>query len=589
MSGRASLIVIAVVVTALATAPLYLAPFTITLMNYIGVYALVALGLVLLTGIGGMVSFGQASFVGIAAYATAWTTALMGYSPWLGLLIALAVTGIVALILGAVTLRLGGHFLSLSTIAWGLAIYFTFGNVEGLGHYNGIASLPPITIGTVALVESDRIYYLIWAVLLLMMLGSYNLLNSRAGRAMRTLRGGNALVESLGINAFQVRLVTFVIAALIAAIAGWLYAHMSRFVSPTPFDVDMSIEYLMMALVGGSGYLLGAVVGSALVILLKNYIQDALPLIMPSSSGRLEIVVFSILFILFLQRARDGIVPFIAQWLPDAVPPRPPEAEPLARRKMPATGQVLLEVEAAERRFGGLIAVNNVSFEVRAGEILGLIGPNGAGKTTMFNIMTGALPASGGRILFSGKDITRAAQWHIARAGIARTFQHVKLRSKMTLLDNVLLGTYPRTVAGFISGTLRLDRTEEARALCEAMKQLDRVGLGSRPYEFAGNLPLGNQRVLEIARALAADPVLLLVDEPAAGLRKQEKLALANLLRTLKAEGLTILLVEHDMEFVMNLVDRIVVMDFGCKISEGCPQTVRNDPCVQEAYLGGVD
>jgi branched-chain amino acid transport system permease protein len=589
MSGRASLIVIAFVVTALATAPLYLAPFTITLMNYIGVYALVALGLVLLTGIGGMVSFGQASFVGIAAYATAWTTALMGYSPWLGLLLALVVTGIVALILGAVTLRLGGHFLSLSTIAWGLAIYFTFGNVEGLGHYNGIASLPPITIGTFALIESDRIYYLIWAVLLLTMLGLYNLLNSRAGRAMRTLRGGNVLVESLGINAFQVRLVTFVIAAMIAAIAGWLYAHMSRFISPTPFDVDMSIEYLMMALVGGSGYLLGAVVGSALVVLLKDKIQDVLPLIMPNSSGRLEIVVFSILFILFLQRARDGIVPFIAQWVPDTVPPRPTEAEPLARRTMPAPGQVLLEVEAAERRFGGLIAVNNVSFEVRAGEILGLIGPNGAGKTTMFNIMTGALPASGGRILFSGKDITRAAQRHIARAGIARTFQHVKLRPKMTLLDNVLLGTYPRTVAGFTSGMLRLDRTEEARAQCEAMKQLDRVGLGSRPHEFAGNLPLGNQRVLEIARALAADPVLLLVDEPAAGLRKQEKLALADLLRALKAEGLTILLVEHDMEFVMNLVDRIVVMDFGCKISEGDPQTVRNDPRVQEAYLGGVN
>ena len=589
MNGRSPLVATAVAVAALATAPFYLAPFTITLMNYIGVYALVALGLVLLTGIGGMVSFGQASFVGIAAYATAWTTALMGYSPWLGLILALIVTSVIALILGAVTLRLGGHFLSLSTIAWGLAIYFSFGNIDGLGHYNGIASLPPITIGPIALVESARIYYLIWTLLLLTMLGSYNLLNSRAGRAMRTLRGGNVLVELLGINAFQVRLITFVIAAMIAAIAGWLYAHMSRFVSPTPFDIDMSIEYLMMALVGGSGYLLGAIVGSALVMLLKDKIQDILPLILPSSSGRLEIVIFSILFILFLQRARDGIVPFITQWLPETVPLPPKEAKPLARRTMPAPGKVLLEVEAAERRFGGLIAVNNVSFEIRSGEILGLIGPNGAGKTTMFNIMTGALPASGGRIIFSGNDITRTAPRHIARAGIARTFQHVKLRPKMNLLDNVLLGTYPRTVAGFISGMLRLDRSEEARARYEALKQLSRVGLGARPYDLAGNLPLGNQRVLEIARALAADPVLLLIDEPAAGLRKQEKLALADLLRALKAEGLTILLVEHDMDFVMNLVDRIVVMDFGCKISEGDPQTVRNDPRVQEAYLGGVD
>jgi branched-chain amino acid transport system permease protein len=588
MSATQKWIAITVAVLALAGAPLYLSPFSITLLNYVGVYALIALGLVLLTGVGGMVSFGQASFVGIAAYSTAWTTALMGYSPWLGLVLALVVTGVVAAILGAVTLRLGGHFLSLSTIAWGLAIYFSFGNIPGLGNYNGIASLPPITIGSFSLVKSGDIYYLIWAVLLVIMLGAYNLLNSRVGRAMRTLRGGNALVESLGINAFQVRLVTFVIAALMAAFAGWLYAHMARFISPTPFDVNVSIEYLMMAMVGGSAYLLGAVVGAALITLMKDNIQDILPLIAPNSSGRLEIVVFAILFILFLQRAPNGIVPYITQWLPEPKYRRPQEAEPLPRRTQPAKGTVLLEVEAAVRRFGGLMAVDDVSFEVRAGEILGLIGPNGAGKSTMFNLITGALPASSGRIVFAGEDITRAPQRHIARAGIARTFQHVKLRPKMSLLDNVLLGIYPRTQAGYLGSALRLDRVEERRAQYEAIKQLERAGLGSRPFELAGNLPLGNQRVLEIARALAADPVLLVLDEPAAGLRKQEKLALADLLRSLRAEGLTILLVEHDMDFVMNLVDRIVVMDFGCKISEGEPKAVRNDPRVQEAYLGGV-
>jgi len=588
MNAAHKWLALAAVVLALALAPLYLGTFSITLLDYIGIYALVALGLVLLTGVGGMVSFGQASFVGIAAYSTAWTSALMGHSPWLGLILALVISGLVAFILGAVTLRLGGHFLSLSTIAWGLAIYFSFGNIEGLGHYNGIASIPPITVGTYALVNSNDIYYLIWTALLLIMLATHNVLNSRVGRAMRTLRGGNALVESLGINAFQVRLVTFVIAALMAAIAGWLYAHMARFISPTPFDVNVSIEYLMMAMIGGSGYLLGAVVGAALITLLKDNIQDVLPLIAPAVSGRLEIVVFSILFILCLQRARDGIVPYLAQWLPEPTPERPAEAEPLSRRTQPAPGSVLLEVDGAVCRFGGLIAVNEVSFEVRAGEILGLIGPNGAGKSTMFNLITGALPANSGRIVFAGNDITRTPQRHIARAGIARTFQHVKLRPKMSLLDNVLLGIYPRTQAGYLGSALRLDRAEERRAQHEAMKQLERVGLGSRPFELAGNLPLGNQRVLEIARALAADPVLLVLDEPAAGLRKQEKLALAELLRSLCGEGLTILLVEHDMDFVMTLVDRIVVMDFGCKISEGDPQKVRNDPRVQEAYLGGV-
>ena len=588
MSRTTTRLVVLAAVLALLASPFYMAPFTITLMNYIGVYSFVALGLVLLTGVAGIVSFGQASFMGIAAYATAWASALMGYSPWLGLLLAVAVTCAVAAIVGLVTLRLQGHFLSLSTIAWGLALYFTFGNIASLGAYNGIGSIPPVSLGSWPLVGSGQIFYLIWGALLLSLLAAHNLLGSRAGRAMRALRGGNILVESLGINALQTRLATFVIAALLAALSGWLYAHMSRFVSPTPFDVTMSILFLMMAMVGGSGYLLGAVVGAALITLLKNWIQDILPLIAPSTSGQLEIVVFSALFIVFLQRAREGIVPYIAQWLPEPRREKPAAAEALPRRAQPDKGCVLMTVEAASRNFGGLVAVNAVSFEVRANEILALIGPNGAGKTTMFNLITGTLRANAGRIIFAGKDITRASACTIARAGVARTFQHVKLRPRMSLIDNVLLGAYCRTRAGFFAGALRLDRTEEAHARSEAMRQLERVGLGERPYELAGNLPLGNQRLLEIARALAADPVLLVLDEPAAGLRRQEKLRLAELLRALRAEGLSILLVEHDMDFIMALVDRVVVMDFGCKLCEGTPDAVRADARVQEAYLGGV-
>ena len=588
MSARTAKLVVLAAVLALLAAPFYMAPFTITLLNYIGVYSFVTLGLVLLTGIAGMVSFGQASFMGIAAYATAWSSVLMGYSPWLGLILAVVVTCVVAAIVGLVTLRLQGHFLSLSTIAWGLAFYFTFGNIASLGAYNGVGSIPPVSIGSLSLVGSSQIFYLIWGALLLSLLAAHNLLGSRTGRAMRALRGGNTLVESLGINALQVRLATFVLAALFAALSGWLYAHMSRFVSPTPFDVTMSIVFLMMAMVGGSGYLLGALVGAALITLLKNWIQDILPLIAPSKSGQLEIVVFSALFIAFLQRARDGIVPYIAQWLPEPHNEKPVAAEALPRRAQPEKGWVLMTVEAASRNFGGLIAVNKVSFEVRANEILGLIGPNGAGKTTMFNLITGTLRANAGRIVFNGKDITRASAFTIARAGIARTFQHVRLRPKMSLIDNVLLGAYSRTRAGFLAGALRLDRAEEARARSEAMRQLERVGLDIRPYELAGNLPLGNQRLLEIARALAADPVLLVLDEPAAGLRRQEKLKLAELLRTLRAGGLSILLVEHDMDFVMTLVDRVVVMDFGCKLCEGTPEAVSADVRVQEAYLGGV-
>jgi branched-chain amino acid transport system permease protein len=588
MSALQLRLLVAAGVVLLAAAPLFLNPFTITLLNYIGIYGLVALGLVLLTGIGGMMSFGQAAFVGIAAYSTAWVTALQGLSPWLGLVLALALTGAVATGLGALTLRLGGHFLALSTVAWGLSTYFLLANIEGLGNFNGIGGIPPISLGPVALTASWQIFYLIWVIFLGAFLLSSNLLQSRSGRAIRALRGGNQLVESLGISAFRTRLVTFVIAALFAALSGWLYAHLSRFVSPAPFDVHVGIDYLMMAMVGGATELLGASVGAALVTLAKNSIQDYLPLIAKGASGQLEIVVFSVIFIIVLQRARNGLVPFVTERLPKLRRSIPAQAPPLPLRSQPHPGTPLLEVEGAERRFGGLVAVDKVSFELRSGEILGLIGPNGAGKSTMFNLLTGILRCNRGSIVFLGKNITKAPQRDIARAGIARTFQHVKLRPKMSLLDNVLLGLHPRMRSGFIAGALRLDRAEEAQARFEAMRQLERVGLGSDPFEFAGNLPLGKQRVLEIARALAADPVLLVLDEPAAGLRRQEKLALAQLLKSLRSENLTILLVEHDMEFVMGLVDRIVVMNFGCKLCEGEPAAIRGDQRVQDAYLGGI-
>jgi len=588
MSPRRIRLIELAIVLLLAAGPLYLGPFRITLLNYVGVYGLAALGLVLLTGIGGMVSMGQAAFVGLAAYSTAWATALAGYSPWVGLGLALVVTGVAALAIGITTLRLGGHFLALSTVAWGLSIYFLLGNIEGLGRYGGISGIPPISIGSLSLMASDRMFYLIWGVLISALVLARNLLNSREGRAMRVLRGGNTLVESLGISAFRAKLVTFVVCALLGALSGWLYAHLGRYVSPAPFDVNIGIDYLMMAMVGGASELIGAVVGSGIVTFLKNGIQDYLPLIAKGAAGQLEIVVFSVLFIIFLQHARGGIVPTVARWLPQVKEPLPAPAQALDRKLKPSPRTPVLRVDGALRRFGGLVAVDNVSFDLAAGEILGLIGPNGAGKSTMFNLLTGALHLDAGRIYFQEREISGLAPHTIARAGIARTFQHVKIRPRMTLLDNVLLGTYPRTKAGFFAGALRLDRVEEARARHEALTTLERVGLGDRPFELAGNLPLGNQRLLEVARALAADPILLVLDEPAAGLRRQEKRALADLLRSLRAEHMTILLVEHDMEFVMGLVDRIVVMNFGSKLCEGTPGDIRRDPRVQDAYLGSA-
>ena len=290
---------------------------------------------------------------------------------------------------------------------------------------------------------------------------------------------------------------------------------------------------------------------------------------------------------LVLKFAPEGLWPLVERWLPkrrrDAVRG---DAPALEARDKPQRGDLLLDVRAVRKAFGGLVAVNDISFAIRAGDIVGLIGPNGAGKSTTFNLVSGVLPLSGGEVWLRGQRIDGLPSREVARRGLSRTFQHVKLVPDMTVLENVALGTYLRTRCGSLSAMLRLDRGEEARALQEAQRQLERVGLAEHAQELAGNLALGPQRLVEIARALASDPALLLLDEPAAGLRHKEKQALADVLRQLKGEGLSLLLVEHDMDFVMNLTDRIVVMEFGTWLIEGTPAEVQASPAVRAAYLG---
>ncbi len=568
------------------TALLPLPDFWIAQLNYIGLYALVCLGLVLLTGVGGLTSFGQAAFVGIGAYTTAWLTLNLDMSPWLTLFVGLGLTAISALVVGVITLRMSGHYLPLATIAWGLALYYLLGNLDALGKYDGLLGLKSLSIGSLDIGQGRLFFVLTWAILLAGAVALLNLLDSRPGRAIRSLKTGSQMAEAMGISTFRYKVTIFIIAALFASLAGWLMAHFQRTVNPSAFGLKMGIEYLFMTVVGGVGYVWGAIVGAGLIKLLDDYLQVALPALI-GTSGSYEVIVFGISMVLLLKYLPDGLWSVVARQFPRAQRTLDwHDAAELPSRSKPAPGDVVLHVDKIRKQFGGLTAVNDISFEIAAGQIVGLIGPNGAGKSTTFNLVTGVLSKTSGRVLFRGHDISALPSRDISRQGMARTFQHVKMIPDMTVLENVALGAYTRGGKGVLSSMLRLNQAEEQRMMKEAQRQLERIGMGEYLHEQAGNLAMGPQRLMEIARALCCDPALLLLDEPAAGLRHKEKQSLAQVLRQLQSEGMSILLVEHDMDLVMDVCDHLVVMEFGTLLTQGTPAEIQASPAVRAAYLG---
>ena len=547
------------------------------------------MGLVLLTGVGGLTSFGQAAFCGFGAYTTAVLTTAYGLSPWLTLPASLIVSGLAAVLLGLVTVRLSGHYLPLGTIAWGLGLFYLFSKLEFLGRNDGISPIPPLSIGSFKMLDPGTIYYAIWIAVLIAALLTMNLLDSRTGRAIRALRRGHVAAEAFGVQTPRTKLLVFIYAAVLAGLSGWLYAHFQRAANPTPFGAQAGIEYLFVAVVGGAGYVWGGVLGAAIVVILKEVLQSYLPMLL-HGEGQLETIVFGILLVALLQLAPAGVWPLLTSLLPfkparkrpDTTIALPPRAAAAGHAQRAARDRRRAKtVRRRDRRQRRLLR--------RAGpRDRGADRPERRGQEHDLQSHHRRVACHRRQHLPARQEIYNAPPQEIVDLGVSRTFQHVKLVPDMSVLENVAIGTHLRGRAGALASMFRLDRTDEAALLAEAARQIERVGLSEQIDQPAGSLSLGQQRIVEIARALCADPMLLLLDEPAAGLRHMEKQRLAALLRQLRDGGMSVLLVEHDMGFVMDLADRVVVLDFGTKIAEGTPAAIKSNPDVIKAYLGAA-
>jgi len=548
--------------------------------TYAGIYAIAAIGLSILLGNANQISIGQAAFFGIGAYTVAALTTTWslpaGLSWLLAALVGVALAALVGLGLGFIALRFRGHYLAMATLAFGLIFVGVLHETKALGGVTGIQNVPYAQVGPLVLVGPVA-YWFAWAIALLVALLSLNLLRGRTGRAFETIRNDELAAEVGGVPTRRYKIFAFSYAGALAGLGGALYAPFLGIVVPDAFGVPLSVDFLLMVVLGGSGGVSGAIAGAALTGFLdvsghqfENWRQ----------------VAYGILVIAVVIAAPRGLIGFVR-------PRRPvPQAERArVQPRMPAQAPVSgapLEIQGATKRFGGLLAVDNVSFALQPGSLTSLIGPNGAGKTTLFNAICGVGRLTAGSVRVAGSDVTGWLPHRIAALGLGRTFQNARLFGEMTVLENVVAGAFRTERSSFggdlfaLPGARRAER--DARERGHAM--LERLGLGSLASSLAKDLAFGDRRRVELARAIAANPWLLLVDEPAAGLNAAERARLHDDLLALRDTGMTLLLIEHDMRLVMTISERVMVLKFGALIADGTPAAVRENPDVVAAYLG---